>query len=250
MHLLYAVQVTPSISLPKAFNLQGMLWISLVVVSNHADSVGFFLPLFQKKVEVICVWGKTQNTLQLWNHYCSSWGVIIKGNAKTAVSVGHGSRNLIWVNWPFLKKHLCRVPSGSDGWGRAESLEADPDDVQDARPSQGGLLRPPGAGFLKAGSERLPSAATSRPNSHVARAAYKWGRNTRCLWTKSRVSVKKKNRFKIVCSLPFLTTESYLKRSSVLWWKMFSSRNSDNFRQPTDQFSVLSAKLTLSVCAR
>lgn len=58
------------------------------------------------------------------------------------------------------------MPSGSDGRGRAESLEADPDDVQDARPSQGRLLRRPGADSPpKAGSELLPSAAsaTTRP---------------------------------------------------------------------------------------
>ena len=35
------------------------------------------------------------------------------------------------------------MSSGSDGRGCPESLETDPDDVQDAKPSQGDLLRPP-----------------------------------------------------------------------------------------------------------
>lgn len=42
---------------------------------------------------------------------------------------------------------LCT--SGSDGRGRPESLEADPDDVQDTKSSQGGLLRPVGPGLPK-----------------------------------------------------------------------------------------------------
>lgn len=40
-------------------------------------------------------------------------------------------------SWP-LARCLC---SGPDGRGRAESLEADSDDVQSAGPNQGGLLR-------------------------------------------------------------------------------------------------------------
>lgn len=46
-----------------------------------------------------------------------------------------------YIDFSELTEPVMCVSSGSDGRGCAESLEADPDDVQDAKPSQGDLLR-------------------------------------------------------------------------------------------------------------
>lgn len=85
---------------------------------------------------------------------------------------------MLAVFWP-LARCLC---SGSDGRRRAESLEADSDDVQSAGPRQGRLLR-------QTGSEPLPSATPANSDTRCLRTKNlhdtKFSFSLRCLFLSS-----------------------------------------------------------------